>query len=468
MGHLTGWSGRIVEDVPMQLDGLALTLDRKDPRPLGTQIADQVRSAALAGRLRVGTRLPSSRRLAADLAVARGVVEQAWQQLHAEGWLETRTGSGTFLGVGALPAGARPAPPLPTTAGPDTGTAPPVLLDAGTPLPLPERDPVWRRAWREVAHARVPRGYEDEAGLPELRSAIADRLGRTRGLTLGPEQVLVTSGTVGGFRHLLAVLGPGAVGVEDPGYRAVVATAAALGRVDVSLPVTGVPRSLEGLAVAYLTPAHQHPTGRVMPAADRAAWLSLASEADCLLVEDDYDSEFRWDVAPVPALAAQAPGQVAYLGTASKTVLPGLRLGWAVLPEPLHERVCAWRRDTLDVPAWPVQRAFTTLLRDGFVDARVRAARRVYADRAARVVEALSPYAELAGPPAGMYTTWLLDHDRAVRARAAALAAGYRVNLLADYCRRSDLTGLLVGVGGPDAAGLDAALAALVGSLRSR
>ena len=167
------------------------------------------------------------------------------------------------------------------------------------------------------------------------------------------------------------------------------------------------------------------------------------------MIEDDYDSEFRYDVAPVPALATLDRARVAYLGTASKSVAPSLRLGWLVPPPgPARRRSTGAARITHDAAPWPVQRAFLSLLRDGYVDKVVRSARRVYADRAPRVAAALAPYAEPAGPLAGMYSTWLLPEADAVRARDAARAAGFEVNLLSDYCRSATLTGLVVGFGG--------------------
>lgn len=214
-----------------------------------------------------------------------------------------------------------------------------------------------------------------------------------------------------------------------------------------------------------MTPAHQHPLGTVMPAEQRLALLEAARRASAWVLEDDYDSEFRYDVAPVPALAALDPTRVTYLGTASKSVSPSMRLGWMVVPEQLRETVDDQRLVTHDAAAWPVQRAFWALLRDGYVDAVVRSARRVYAERAPRVVAALSPHATLAGPVAGMYSTWLLPHDRAVRARDAAARAGFRIPLLADYCRSTAMTGLVVGFGGVTDTELDTALQALVAAL---
>ncbi|WP_181310416.1 aminotransferase-like domain-containing protein [Nocardioides campestrisoli] len=442
---------------------LALSVDRDDPRPLGVQLADQVRRLIVSGHLGTGSRVPSTRRLAADLGVSRAVAEQAWDQLRAEGWLEARQGSGSWVAAGRTgPAATRPAP-RPARPSPDL-----VMMDAGTPWIDRRHDAAWRRAWREVAAATPPRGYGDPRGLPALREQLAERLGRVRGLTVEPDDVALTSGTTAGLRDLLTVLPAGPVALEDPGYRAAVRTVVASGRTALDLPATSPVTDLDGVAAAYVTPAHQHPLGRVMPAADRFTLLDSARRARALVVEDDYDSEFRYDVAPVPALASLDPARVAYLGTASKSVLPSLRLGWLVAPPGLREELLAHRRTTHDAPPWPVQRAFLAPLRDGYVDAVVRSARRAYAERAPRVVAALSPYAELAGPVAGMYSTWLLPHDRAVRARRAAREAGFVVNLLADYCRSSPLTGLVVGFGGPSDTELDRALEVLVSALAQR
>lgn len=439
---------------------LPVTIDRTDARPLGVQLADQVRRLVLAGTLDPGTRLPSTRRLAADLGVSRAVAEQAWDQLRAEGWLEARQGSGSWVSGG-------PGPHRAPARGPRTPQRRPALvdLDAGTPWIDARHAAAWRRAWREVSSATPPRGYEDPRGLLDLRVLLADRLATTRGLVVDPDDLQVTAGTTAGLRHLLHALPRRPVAVEDPGYRAAALTVIESGREVRDHPALAPVTDLAGCAAAYVTPAHQHPLGRVMPAEDRLTLVATARRDGAVVIEDDYDSEFRYDVAPVPALASIDPGVVAYLGTASKSVLPSLRLGWMVAPPSLREEIAQHRARTHDAPAWPVQRAFVALVRDGYLDAVVRSARRVYAERAPRVVAALSPHAELAGPVAGMYSTWLLPHHRAVRARAAAEAAGFRVNLLADYCRTADLSGLVVGFGGPTDEELMRALSVLAESL---
>ena len=440
---------------------LPVTLDRSSPTPLGLQLAAGVREQVLTGTLRRGDRLPSSRALAADLGVSRSVAEQAYDQLLAEGWLEARRGSGTYVASGGL----APVPTATPSAGPEPRRL--VRLDTGTPWIDPRHSAGWRRAWRDVSAATPPRGYDDPRGLPELREALAEHLARTRGLRCSPEEVVVTGGTSDGLRHLLGALPPGPVTVEDPGYRAAVETVRAAGRAVHDHPALTPITDLTGRVAAYVTPAHQHPLGRVMPAEDRLALLEAARRADAVVVEDDYDSEFRYDVAPVPALATLDNSRVAYLGTASKSVAPSLRLGWMVPPTRLLDAISARREATHETAPWPVQRAFLSLLRDGYVDKVVRTARRVYAERAPRVAAALSPYAEQAGPLAGMYSTWLLPEPVARRAHQAAQAAGFDVPMLSDYCRSARLSGLIVGFGGVTDEQLDAALEILQRTLHN-
>ncbi len=443
----------------MALLPLALRLDREADVPLRTQLADQIRMIVTAGAATVGDRLPSSRALAADLGISRALAEQAYDQLVAEGWLEGRHGSGTFVATSGsqrpirVQHAARQQGPVA------------IRLDTGTPWIDPRHAAAWRRAWRDVAGATPPRGYDDPRGLPELRAELASYLTRARGLSADPAEIVVTAGTVDGLRHLLAALPDGPVGLEDPGYRAAAETIRRSGREVRDLPALGPHTDLRGTAAAYVTPAHQHPLGPVMSGPDRLTLLASARAARTLVIEDDYDSEFRYDVAPVPALASLDRERVAYLGTASKSVLPSLRLGWLVPPAALLDPVNRSREATHDAVSWPVQRAFLSLLRDGYVDRVVRSARRVYAARAPRVAAALAPYGDIVGPVAGMYATVLMPVDRAMRAHRVALEAGFDVPLLADYCRTEVLGGLIVGFGGCTDDELDRALAVLVAAL---
>jgi GntR family transcriptional regulator/MocR family aminotransferase len=437
-----------------------VALDRACGMPLARQLASGVRDQVLAGSLPVGSRLPSTRALARDLGVSRGVTEQAYDQLAAEGWLESRRGSGTYVAAGAAPRPRhRPSQARPVGDGL-------VRLDTGTPWIDPRHRAAWRRAWRDVSAAVPPAAYDDPAGLPELRAELAGHLARTRGLACTADEILMTTGTIGGLTQVLGVLPPGQVAHEDPGYRAAAEAMRNGGRSIRDLPAGRPVTDLTDCVAAYVTPAHQHPLGPTMPAADRLGLLDAARRAGAVVLEDDYDSEFRYDVAPVPALAALDREVVAYLGTTSKTVAPSMRLGWLVAPRTLHRAILDRREVTHDTPAWPVQRAFLSLLRDGYVDQVVRSARRAYAERADRVVTALHGLAEPIRPVAGMYLTVPMPDADAQRVADTARAAGFEVPLLRDYCRSADLAGIIIGFGGCTDDELDRALAAIVRGLR--
>ncbi len=189
---------------------LPVRIDRDRPEPLGVQLSTQVRDLVLAGTLVPGDRLPSTRALALDLGVARSVTEQAYDQLLAEGWLTAQQGAGTFVASGGAPRAAA-APRRHRTPAPDL-----IALDLGSPWIDPRHAAGWRRAWREVSTIAPPTGYPDQRGIPELRVAIADRLARTRGLAVDPDEVLLTSGTTDGLRQLLPHLPPGPVGDRRP------------------------------------------------------------------------------------------------------------------------------------------------------------------------------------------------------------------------------------------------------------
>jgi GntR family transcriptional regulator / MocR family aminotransferase len=436
-----------------------LALDRSAPTPLSSQVAGQIREALVRGALPVGARLPSTRALAADLAVSRSVTEQAFDQLAAEGWLEARRGSGTFVAAGTMTLARRRPVPAPRR---DSGL---LRLDTGTPWIDSRHRASWRRAWRDVSAATPPATYDDPAGLRTLRSELAAHLARTRGLVCEPDEILVTTGTIGGLGQVLGALPTGPVAHEDPGYRAAAEAIRASGRRIRDLPATEPVTDLTGAAAVYVTPAHQHPLGPVMPGSARLSLLAAAHRAGAVVIEDDYDSEFRYDVAPVPALAALDRDRVAYLGTTSKTVAPSMRLGWLVAPPALHRVILDRREITHDVPPWPVQRAFVSLLRDGYVDQVVRSARRTYAARARRVTEALRPLAAPILPVAGMYATIRMPEAQVARVRASAREAGFDIPLLRDYCRTARLSGVIIGFGGCSDDELDRALAAVVRGL---
>jgi len=454
---------------------LPLRLHRGAPTPLAVQLAGQVRDLVASGALTTGSRLPSSRALATDLGVARAVVEQAYDQLRAEGWLTSRRGSGTYVAaLGRAPAHRIPArhasaPPAPAAAGGRRR----IVLDTGTPWQDPRLRAGWRRAWRDVAAAPLPSGYPDPAGLRELRAEIAAYVARTRGVLCRPEEVMVTAGTTHAVGLVLAALGSGSLAVEDPGYRAAVATARQSGWRVLDVPVdkdgldvTHLAAAADDVRAVYVTPAHQHPLGVTLSAGRRVALLAEARRRGALVLEDDYDSEFRYDVAPVPALTALDRDQSVYLGTASKLLHPALRIGWLVAPAHLVAELARLRAERHDHAPWPVQRALLTLLGEGHLDKSVRAARRVYAERGALVEDRLARFGSLARPVAGMYATLLLPGPVADAVVAEGAAAGVDVPALADYSRSSGRTGLVVGFGGVSDEELDTALDVLAAALR--
>jgi GntR family transcriptional regulator/MocR family aminotransferase len=443
---------------------LPLTIDRAADLPLHLQLAEQFRAAVLDGRLQAGHRLPSTRDLARELSVSRSVTQAAYDQLHAEGWIEGRTGAGTFVTdvVPLQPAVRRRAADRPD---PDARL---LTLRPGIPYIAPTPDPGWRRAWREVSTQSPPRGYDDAAGLPALRAALADHVGRVRGIACGPENVLVTNGTVHGLRLLLTVTRrPGdRIAIEDPGYLNAVVAAR-----DHHLEIVDVPVDEDGLQVSaltdvpavYVTPSHQYPLGGRLPVARRNELIRWARGTGAMLIEDDYDSEFRYDVAPLPALAQLDLDRVIHLGTLSKTLSPALRLGWLVASEQTVGRLATFRAESGDWPGWPMQAALLAMLRDGYLDQAVRHGRRLYAERRTHTCTVLSPYGQIIGQDAGLHITLLLPADTDdLKLAAAARAAGVVVAPLSEFRRTiPGPPGLVIGYATPSTPDLHRALTIL-------
>ncbi len=356
-------------------------LDRADGEPLTAQLSGQLREAVRRGRIGAGDRLPSTRALAASLGVSRTVVTDAYAQLYAEGWIEGRHGSGTFVAAGAASGGALGhaatrdgADGRGVTAARDGAAAvvagasalprhvrrvraePPMIdLQPGVPWAGAIDKTAWRRAWRRAGAARVsasPPPVADPAGLPELRRVLAGYLRRSRGVSSSPEGIIVTRGVANGLDLIAAaLLRPGdAAGIEEPGWPAAQAILAARGARIVPCPVDDhglvVDALPPGLRLIHATPAHQTPLGGRLPVPRRQALLAWARRTSALIVEDDYDSEFRYDVAPLPALHSLDPDVVAYLGTTAKTLTPELSVGWLVAPREVFTLVTEMRLST--------------------------------------------------------------------------------------------------------------------------
>ncbi|MEZ0075655.1 PLP-dependent aminotransferase family protein [Planotetraspora sp. GP83] len=411
---------------------LPLVVDRSAPVPLAVQLGDQLRDAMRSGALKTGERLPSTRGLAGVLGVSRTVVTEAYQQLYAEGWLDGRHGSGTYVattgdsmitrdgsaGQGREPgirarsrtgnaqvgAGARESVHDHPLFGPGV-----VDLRPGRPWVFGYDAAAWRRAWRSAGEL-PPSDWPDPYGHPELRELLAGHLRRARAVPAGAPNVMVTRGTGHGLDLIAATLiRPGdRVGVEEPGYRKARNVLAARGAEIVPCPVDRQGVMVEGLAddlrVIYTTPAHQYPCGGRLPIARRERLLAWARRTGAIVIEDDYDAEFRYDVAPLPALYGLDPGQVVLLGTLSKSLSPDIGLGWLVASEDLLDAIARRRHDLSDRTSGPVQKAVATLLERGDLDRHLRRMRLEYARRRAAIVDALGPLGPLIrGDTAGLH-----------------------------------------------------------------
>jgi GntR family transcriptional regulator / MocR family aminotransferase len=446
---------------------LPLVLRHDAPESLTGQLIRQLRDTMRAGRLAAGERLPSSRVLAATLGVSRTVVTDSYQQLYAEGWLDGRHGSGTFVAdlsphrSRSGPVPAPQAPPHPPVRGADPGSpavvAPAVTPDVvadlrpGTPWTGDLGTPAWRRAWRLAA--AEPAARSDPHGFPELRAALVGHLRRTRGIACTVSRLLITAGATSGLDLLAAtVLRPGdRVGVEEPGYRRARSVLAARGAEVVPCPVDEhgliVERLPRDLRIVYATPSHQYPLGGVLPVPRRQALVAWARRVGALVAEDDYDSEFRYDVAPLPTLYGLDPEVVVYLGTTSKTVAPDMGVGWLVAGPGLVEAIARRREELADRTAAAPQHAVRVLLERGDLDRHVRKMRAEYARRRAAVVASLAGFA-LTGDSAGLHLVMRLPPARTVSVIEAAARQGVLLDSLdRHFTGPVTASGLVIGYG---------------------
>uniref|UniRef100_UPI0027E32197 aminotransferase-like domain-containing protein n=1 Tax=Pseudonocardia lacus TaxID=2835865 RepID=UPI0027E32197 len=353
-----------------------LVLDRDAGRPLAVQLAEGLRAATADGTLRAGDRLPSTRALATALGVSRTVTAAAYEQLLAEGWVQGRRGSGTFV----VDAPGRVAAPGPPPVAPREGEPELVDLSAGRPCLTVLDRAAWRRAWRAAADPPVDRD-PDPVGLPAFRAAVVEHLLRHRGLPADPADLLATSGSTGAIAELARTWPAGSrVAVEEPGYQRAVAALRAAGHEIVGVPVDEAGLVVDalpaGLTAVYCTPAHQYPLGARLSAARRVALVERARAEGFWVVEDDYDGEMRYDVAPLPLLTALGRDVVVHLGTGSKLLTPTLGAGWAVAPPALRERLLDARDRTGSRPPRAGQRVFAALAAHGDLSRHVRRLRR--------------------------------------------------------------------------------------------
>ncbi|HJS95940.1 MAG TPA: PLP-dependent aminotransferase family protein [Solirubrobacteraceae bacterium] len=377
---------------------LLLALDRSRDEPLRVQLERELRDAIRSGRLAAGERLPSSRALAAELGLSRGLVLECYGQLQAEGFLSSRSGSATRVAANAVAPSELPERPA---ASPRSRLA--VDFRAGVPdlTSFPRRDWAWalREACREATPADL--GYGDPRGLEVLRGVLAGYLRRVRGAVADAEQVVLCNGFAQGVNLVLCSLaqtGIRRVAIEDPGDNDYLTICA---RLDMeAVPVAVDERGIDvealadsGVRAVILTPTHQFPTGTALAPERRQALVRWANEHDATIVEDDYDAEFRYDRDPVGALQGLAPERVALIGTVSKSLAPSLRLGWVACPATLFDSVTEEKRLSDRGSPGLEQLALARLIESGRFDRHLRHMRRVYAARRDTLLAALGEHA---------------------------------------------------------------------------
>ena len=413
--------------------GVDLQIEFTAGVPLRRQLEHALRVAIRSGRLAPGSALPPSRELAAELGVSRGVVVDSYSQLSVEGYLRARRGSGTrvaSLPKPGGPPGRRPLDP-PKRFRYDLR---PGLADFHA-FPRDRWRAALMRALRDLPDARLT--YPSLGGVPELRNALSEYLARMRGVVVEPEHVVVCCGTSHGLTALWqAIRGRGAhrVAIEDPGWRWQRFTVehAGLEAVPVRVDADGLVVSelaAAGADAVVLTPAHQYPTGVVMTAERRGALLAWARERRALIVEDDYDVEYRFGRPPMASLQGLAPDLVAFVGTTSKTLAPALRVAWIVPPSRLIDDVEHEFLVTGAAPPAVEQLALASFIEDAALERHLRLMRGRYRVKREILVEALGRYipgVRISGTAAGLHVmAWLPggadERGTAVRARRSGV-----------------------------------------------
>ncbi|MGI3183937.1 PLP-dependent aminotransferase family protein [Nioella aestuarii] len=457
---------------------LAISLDRSAPEPLHLQLTEALRHLILSGQALPGARLPASRQLAKDLSVSRQTALTALDQLVAEGYLDTRQGAGCFV-ASDLPHLAPPAPSLTPPPEPPVAYRPfqPGIPDM-TLLPHATWARHLDRAWRHPNPDLL--AMPNPLGWPALRAAIAAHLMAWRGIDCAPGQVVITSGATETFELLAqALLQTGdKVLVEQPGFAPMRAALLRAGLVPVSMDLDedGAQLAVESNARAVvLTPSRHYPLGMTMPLPRRLAFLEWAARTSAWIIEDDYDSEFRYTGTPLPALMSLGTGQTIYVGSFSKLISPALRLAYMVLPPSLVEPIRQALAETGPRASLVPQPALAAFMDSGAFATHLRRMRRVYADRQKALLRSLSRHlpedALIAEPdPSGMHLVCRLGpalatiRDTDISERAAK--AGLTVRALSAYWPDGvGPTGLVLGYAAFSAEQLDGAVQRLAAVL---
>ncbi|CAM5368285.1 MocR-like pyridoxine biosynthesis transcription factor PdxR [Streptomyces aurantiogriseus] len=458
--------------------GADLHLELSGPGGRRAALIRALREAVRSGRLAPGTRLPPYRSLAADLGVARNTVADAYAELVAEGWLTARQGSGTRVAERAEPL--RPAARVPVKV-PPRARGPRHDLRQGTPDASAFPRAAWLASYRRALQ-QAPNevfGPGDPAGRRELREALTEYLARARGVRTEPGCIVICSG----FAHALRLLfgqggggvlrGPLAVEAYGLGFHRELLTAAGVRTAPLPLDEAGARVDLlDRERGVLLTPAHQFPTGGPLHASRRAAVIDWARARGAVVLEDDYDGEFRYDRRPVGAVQGLDPERVIHIGSVSKSLSPALRLGWMVLPERYVDGVLAAKGER---EAWASvldQLSLADFIVSGAYDRHVRRMRQRYRRRRDRLVEALAEHAprvEVTGVAAGLHAVLRLPPGTERSTVKAAAWQGIALDGLGTFRHpETDMPagdGLVVGYATPSEHAYGAALDALCGVL---
>lgn len=432
---------------------LWLDLDRKASTSLTQQLYDRLIAAVLAGTLRAGERLPSSRQLAHDLRIARNLVVEVFEQLQAEGYFETRQGSGTYVAALELPTPRPAATPPTVTAKPNPARSELISFSCGVPdLDLFPRAR-WLQAVRQVGF-HGPRElwtYDEPAGHIDLREEIARHLARSKGIPCTADQIVLTSGSAQSMLLLgLYFRGAGRCGalIEDPVISFVPHALRLSGhkitpvRSDRGgLAIEALPRK-PGAGFIFVSPSHQFPLGGTLSIVRRLALLEYARKHDLLVIEDDYDSEFRFEGAPVSSLLRLDPTRVIHLGTFSKILAPAIRLGYVVLPTALAENVVTMLRPLFVTGPKFTHAVLARFIRCGELQRHVTRMRRRYQRKMRALSRALrerfGDRVEINGQSTGLHITAHFQGTTLTPdVRDACLRAGVRFDTADDYALRA-------------------------------